>query len=508
MSSVSVKSVLYRFCPAALRPVWHRIEASPLGYRLARGTFWSLSGMLVSRSLMLVAAVVVARLLGKTGYGEFGMIQSTVNMFGVFAGFGLGLTATKHVAEYRQNDPVRAGRIIGLSSLFTLFTGGLLALGLLIFAPCVAQYALNAPHLSGVLRIGSLILFVSALNGAQTGALSGFEAFKTVARVNLLVGFASLPMLLLGAWLGGLAGAVWALAINLLFSWALNHLALRKESRRHGVPFTLRDCVQEWPILWKFSLPVLLCGLVYIPLVWLCNAILVNQPGGYAELGVYNASSQWQVLLMFIPAMLLQTSLPVMSEANTGNEGGVGFQKTLDLMQVAIVSITMPLGVLLMFLSEDIMKVYGAGFVGGSTVLIGVISSALIAAIGAATGPALQAKGRTWLAFFINLTYGVMLLAFVLVCAKTWGASAIAFGSAASYLVTTIWAFLFLRAELPPGMLQRVIWSLLFVVGMTSICVFLPTTQRVYWTVPMCICALLFVGYFASSHFMSGRERC
>ena len=54
------------------------------------------------------------------------MIQSTVGMFGVFAGFGLGLTATKHVAEFRQSDPDRAGRIIGLSGLFAIGPGGLM----------------------------------------------------------------------------------------------------------------------------------------------------------------------------------------------------------------------------------------------------------------------------------------------------------------------------------------------------------------------------------------------
>ena len=181
-------------------------------------------------------------MLGKTGYGELGMIQSTVGMFGVFAGFGLGLTATKHVAEFCRSDPERAGRIIGLSGLVAMVTGGLMAMGLFIFAPWLAEHTINAPHLAGVLRIGALILFISALNGAQTGALSGFEAFKTIAYVNLFVGLISFPILVGGAYFGGLTGAVWALTINLGFNWLLNHLALRKEAHRYRVPFTFRKC--------------------------------------------------------------------------------------------------------------------------------------------------------------------------------------------------------------------------------------------------------------------------
>ncbi len=55
-------------------------------------------------------------MLGKEEFGKLGIVQSTVGMFQVFAGFGLGLTATKYVAEFRDSDPAKTGRIIGLSA--------------------------------------------------------------------------------------------------------------------------------------------------------------------------------------------------------------------------------------------------------------------------------------------------------------------------------------------------------------------------------------------------------
>ena len=48
------------------------------------------------------AFVLAGRLLGTAGFGEVGMIQSTQGLFGVLAGAGLGLAATKYVAEYRS----------------------------------------------------------------------------------------------------------------------------------------------------------------------------------------------------------------------------------------------------------------------------------------------------------------------------------------------------------------------------------------------------------------------
>src|SRR6266550_2889202 len=66
--------------PSFLRPYLKRIETSPTASRLLRGAFWSLSGALISRVLGLISSFVVARILGKSGFGELGIIQSTVGM--------------------------------------------------------------------------------------------------------------------------------------------------------------------------------------------------------------------------------------------------------------------------------------------------------------------------------------------------------------------------------------------------------------------------------------------
>ena len=126
MASFTIRSVLFSLRPPFLRRWLDRLLASPLGRRIAKGVFWSLAGALISRGLAMVSSVLVARMLGREGFGELGTIQATVGMFGVFAGFGLGMTATKFVAELKFTNPLRAGRIIGLSSLTSWASGGLL----------------------------------------------------------------------------------------------------------------------------------------------------------------------------------------------------------------------------------------------------------------------------------------------------------------------------------------------------------------------------------------------
>lgn len=439
MPSISLKSLAYACSPSSVHPFLKKIEASDVGSRLARGAFWSIAGLVISRGLMLGATVLVTRMLGQTVYGELGMIQSTVGMFGAFSGFGLGLTATKYVAEFRQSDPERAGRIIGLSGLFAMLTGGVMALGLLIFAPWLAEHTINAPHLAGILRVGAIILFINALNGAQTGALSGFEAFKTIAHVNFFVGLISFPILVCGTYLGGLTGAVWALAINLCFNWLLNHLALRKEARRYQVPFSIQNCSQEWSVLWKFSLPAFLAGSMIDPVNWACSAILVNRPDGYEEMGIFSVANQWYALLMFLPGILGSVVLPVLSE-QFGQNNAKESLKTLILAIKMNLLIVTPLVLVTSIASPYIMSLYGESFRDGWPTLVVVLMTAGILAAQTSVGQIIAASGRMWIGFSMNMGWALIFVVSTLLLVD-YGSLGLASARMLSYIFHAIWTF-------------------------------------------------------------------
>ena len=434
MLNIGVKKAIYTCCPDFLHPVLNRVEASEIGYRLAKGTFWSMAGAVISRGLMLVAFVCVARMLGKMGFGELGMIRSTVGMFGIFAGFGLGLTATKHVAEFRSSDPARAGHIIALSWMVAMVTGALMALGLFIFAPWLAEHTINAPHLSGVLRISALILFINALNGAQTGALAGFEAFKAIAYVNLFVGLISFPILICGAYFGGLTGAVWALAINLGVNWLLNHLALRKEAHRYNVPLTLSDCRRELSVLWKFSLPAVLAGSMVGPVMWACNALLVNQPEGYGEMGIFTAALIFQNMLLFASGMLNAPLLSMVSNAGANISDKLG---TVNILSSWILGVVFAIP--LLCFPEIAQTLFGKDY---DTRTLTVTFSLVVFCTSVMTFKAglarvLVANSLLWWGFFSNAFWAIILISSAVFLVQ-WGAPGLAAAFAIAYVLNTV----------------------------------------------------------------------
>lgn len=443
MPNSSLRNFLHSACPRQLLPYWDKVESSSIGSRMASGAFWSMGGAVISRGLMLVASILVARMLGRDIYGEYGMIRTTVSMFLVFAGFGLGMTATKHVAEYRITDPARAGRIMAISGIFAIATGSVVAVSLYIFAPWVATHTINAPHLVGELRIGAFILLLNAMNGAQNGALAGFEAFKAIARVNLWTGLASFPLLIGGAYWGGLRGSVWALAVNMVINWMLNHLALRREAARFKVPFSSIGCFEEWPVLWKFSLPAALGGLLVGPVVWASNAMLVNQPGGYGQMGIYNAANQWRMAILFIPGVVGQIVLPMLANL-TAPDDQVRYRKILKYNSLISAGVAFAVALPIVLLAQPIMRSYGMAFEEGALSLVLLSISTILIALNNVVGQAIMSKGRVWIGFSFNLMWATVFLALSYYFINNgYGVTGLALATLLAYLAHSMWQIVY-----------------------------------------------------------------
>ncbi len=415
------------------------LPAGSLRARFAKGAFWSLAGAVISRGLNLVSSIIVARLLGKVGYGELGIIQSTVGVFGVFAGLGLGMTATKYVAEFREKDPQKAGRIIALSSVVAFFSGGIVSIILIILSPWLASKTLSAPHLSGLLQISAGLLFFGAINSAQTGALSGFEAFKTIAIVNLISGVISFPLMVAGVWFLQLKGAVLALVASMVVNYFLNKIAIKRECKRYYIKPDVRNSVQEIPILWKFSVPAFLSSAMVGPVTWLCNTMLVNQPNGYAEMGIFNAANQWYNALLFLPGVMSQAVLPVLSE-RISIQDRVNSAKVLNFSVKTNGISILAIAIIGSIMSPLIMQLYGEGFRSSWPTLVVVLITASLLAIQIPVGNIIAVSGRMWLGFLMNLGWGIVFIFFTWYLIK-FGAFGLAGARLGAYIIHAVWTF-------------------------------------------------------------------
>lgn len=456
-----MKAFIYRFSPGFLCLLYERVEASPLGYRLAKGAFWSLAGSLISRGLGLLSAILVGRMLGKHGFGELGMIQNTVGLFGTVAGFGMGMTATKHVAEFRISDPERAGRIIAMASATTWATSVVMGLALVVFAPWLAERTLAAPQLADLLRVGALLLILGGVNGAQTGALAGFEAFKTISRINLISGLLSFPMMVIGAWYWGVTGATWGLVGSNGINCALNNIALREEISRAKITLNFSHCFRETGVLWNFNLPTVADGLLNGLVTWGCSAILAHQLSGYSDMGAYNAVLRVKLLPEAVFGVLVAPLLPVLSDS-IGRSDYKGFHQAAHYSFALGIFLLVPISLLQMTAPGLTLLPFGKAFEGSQPIVEWMMAHSILKALLGPVGSIVTSGGKLWFALSVNALYAVlsMLLAWWLVPlyrgAGMAAAQTVAFAAANSLLI----CFLF---RTYPSLMASLRWWSLFV---------------------------------------------
>jgi len=361
------------------------------------------------------------------------MIQSTVGMFGVFAGMGLGLTATKYVAELRQSHPERAGRIIALSTAVALATATTAVMVLFAVAPWLSARTLNAPHLSAELRIATGLLFLNALNGTQTGVLAGFEAFHTIARVNLARGVLTFPLAVAGVLLWNLRGAIVAMVAAAAVGWILNHFAIHAECKRNSVPVRWESFWADRVILWKFSLPAFLGAAMTTPAMWAVSSFLVNQPHGYAEMGVFSAANQWRTAVAFLPSLISQPLLSMLSNIGAGDLRLFG--KLLRANLLLSFGLSMMMAAPIILCSSWIMSAYGRDFLVGRPVLILLVIATVISCTAAVIGQAIASLDKMWWGLGLNSVWALVLLAGAALLVPRYGARGLAGAFLASYSV-------------------------------------------------------------------------
>lgn len=374
--------------------------------------------------LALSTWVLAARLVGKEKFGELGIIQSTVGMFGLFADLGLSVTATKYVAEFRLSDKAKAGRIMALSRGVTLITGGIVAAILVLSAPYLAKHCLAAPRLAPELRISSLLIWLSAINGAQTGALAGFEAYDMIALANAFGGIVNLPCLVIGAWLADLPGMMWGLVMGQAASVGLSRWMLQREAGRSQIKPLIRDMCRELRVLSAFAVPSMIASSMAVPTVWYLQTIVVKRPGGYDGMAEYSVGLQLRNIIQFLPALLSTAYLPVAASV-AGYPAGKRF-RLMYYNAGAAAALTSLGSIVIIIGSPYILRAYGNAFASGMLVVVLLLAAGIAISANNILVQTLLSAGRAWLRLISNAVFCVIALLFGAKLIPSYGATGLA----------------------------------------------------------------------------------
>jgi O-antigen/teichoic acid export membrane protein len=178
------------------------------------------------------------------------------------------------------------------------------------------------------------------------------------------------------------------------------------------------------------------------PVVWVTNAILVNSPGGYGEMGLFNAANQWRTILMYVPTIVLTPLLPIMTQLHASHQ----YQQ---LRHVLIRTLGLSVGVVgclalgFSLFARQIMALYGNGFASGTNVFYLIMIVSLLLSAGVVVGGLLSSTGAMWTGFLFNSVWAVTMIGIARVAIPRQGALGLALAYAFSYLIHTAIQFMY-----------------------------------------------------------------
>ena len=387
----------------------NHIKGSNIAKRILSGAFWSFVGSASGRLIVLLSGIIVAHILTKQEYGQLGMVRSTIYMFVVMGNAGLGFTAAKYISEYRKTRKEKIPGVYLLTNGFAFFTGLLVTLLVLLLAPFLADKVLHSPDIEVSLRIGAIWLFVTVINAAQGGTLTGFEKFKASA-INQLFGcVAESVLMIIGAIYGGVFGALFGYGIGYIVLYVLNNISIKRVLKEENIKvnYSYFD-KSELSLLYKFSLPAALSSLLVTPVFWMARTLLVRN-GGFDEMAVYEAAEQWRVIILFIPMSISQVVLPILS--STVSDGMDKYWKVLKYNLFLNVSIAFFIAVIVCASSPIIMSLYGKEYSNYLPIVFLALST-IFSAICNVVGHAISSRAKMWQGLAFNIIWAILLMVF------------------------------------------------------------------------------------------------
>ncbi len=288
----------------------------------------------------MIATFYAAHQLGQVAYGEFAIIQSSVTMVASLAGIGLSTTTCKYVAELRQHDLTRAGRILGLSVAGAAISGAAGAITLFCFAGPLAANALNNEGIHAQLATTSIALFFVVLAGAQTGILTGLEEFRVNTYSASIASTVRATLIGLGTWIAGLNGCVIGFTVGYAATWAIQQFAVTRALRNANITISFRNCLSEFSTMTQFGIPATAINILVVVANWTFNILVVNSPIGFAGLGTLNLAMQLRNQIAFIPATINSVLTPVLANVSPNNrKASLQIVKHTTMANLALTSI-------------------------------------------------------------------------------------------------------------------------------------------------------------------------
>jgi O-antigen/teichoic acid export membrane protein len=348
----------------------------------AKGSFFLISGNIMSAAILALNSMILARLLGPASYGLYSLSISLLPLLVGFSDIGITSFLTRTIALMRNDEKVKEyasfGLIVALSISISLSIIGIL------ISDLYSSYILRRPDLCIYVKLSALAVpFAIAANSTASILLglgmakrsSMIPVLQSVSKLIISTSLVIAGFSVLGAISGHLIGYSVAGVFGLL-------LIRRYVSRRASGSLSS---------LLGYGIPIYLSSIIAI-LANQYSVMLLSSSSDF-EIGNYYAALSLSSALGMISSPIATSLLPAFSTVL--NEG----VERMFKLSVKYSSILMvPLATSVMIFSPDIVRILFGGRYSLSPLYLSMLSiNYFLVSFGSLSiNPFLSSLGKTW----------------------------------------------------------------------------------------------------------------
>ncbi|HJZ81774.1 MAG TPA: oligosaccharide flippase family protein [Pyrinomonadaceae bacterium] len=273
----------------------------------------------LERVLGFIANVLAARIAGPQTFGAYSMVLATASAIAVYAGAGIGTTATRFSGQYRP-DTAGYRRFIVALAVIAVASASVAALLMLAGAGPLARWVLKNEGLISFLRFSAAssaaIVLLDCCRGLLLGqqkyqALLGLSAVSGIGLILVLALAArvSAGMMILGQ--GSVALLCVALFVVMAKRFALGPAGGHDPNAGPGIRSVFTFGLVQFSAFAGISIAS-----------WWMASLVVRSDATLTQMGLYAIANQFRGLVALAPGLCAQVGYSLLTDESGARYGG------------------------------------------------------------------------------------------------------------------------------------------------------------------------------------------
>jgi len=355
-------------------------ELATIAQKAARGGLFLFIGNAASTAILAIGAIIVARLLGPSDYGQYTLALVVPFLLVSLSDVGMTYAIIRLPARLRaDNDHARANKLIRRGFLLKLAVSMAAFILCYVAAAPIATLIMNRPQLAPFIQLASIIIVFQAVFEATSYSFIGLDLMQYSAGLQIvqavLKGTLAPALVLTGL---GISGAVLGYVIALIAAALPGALLLfARHARSPSRP--AEQASSELRQLLGYGLPLYLASIFLVVLSQYQNIVLPRFASN-VEIGNFSATWNFTTLMLVLVYPITMAMFPMFSKMDPEKQRSDlarGFVLAVKYTSMLMI----PASVMVMLFSRDLIYLtYGSGYTFAPQYL--VLLSALYLATG------------------------------------------------------------------------------------------------------------------------------